>query len=366
MITEVGSVFPVDTLYGDETHEKYTKEEFGSFLNLDKNVLFLSLGREAFSIIAYNHSANKKVLLPMYTCQTVVDPFVELGWEFDTYSIDTNLRINIQNLKEKLYVFKPGVAVFHPYYGTFFTQEEIEAIREVKSNGVIIVVDYTQCIYNKEHIDHADYVVGSLRKWFDSPDGGYIYSRCQDISAYGSLSENMSFVIPQIDSMYLRGRYFKTGDQGLKDISIRLNKQAVSVAGKNIEPHALSIFGMNRLLNADVVTFGKIRLSNYAYLYNHLFQTGKVKFVYNDIGEVVSSPLYFPIYCENRGELQKKLAENSVYAPILWERPEFYTCSDESSSYIYDHILVIPIDQRYGIDEMKRVCKIINSFSKED
>lgn len=365
MITEVGSIFPLETLH-TEVCRKYTKEEFGSFFNWDKNVLFLSLGREAFSIIAHNHSANKKVLLPMYTCQTVGAPFVELGWEFDTYSININLRINIQHLKEKLHVFKPGVVIFHPYYGTFFTQEEIEAIREIKNSGVIVVVDYTQSIYCKEHIDHADYVVGSLRKWFDSPDGGYIYSRCQDISAYGSLFENMSFVIPQIDSMYLRGRYFKTGDKGLKDISIRLNKQAVSVAGKNIEPHALSIFGMNRLLNADVVTFGKIRLSNYVYLYNHLFQTGKVKFVYNDIGEVVSSPLYFPIYCENRVELQKRLAENSVYAPILWERPEFYTCSDESSSYIYDHILVIPIDQRYGIDEMKRVCEIINSFSKED
>lgn len=364
MMTEVGSIFPLNTLHID-SRERYTKEEFESFLNLDKNVLFLSLGREAFSIIARNHSTNKKVLLPMYTCQTVGDPFVKLGWKFDTYSIDINLRINVRSLKEKLHSFKPGIVVFHPYYGTYFSQDEIEVIDEIKSNGVIVVVDYTQSIYCKKRIDSIDYVVGSLRKWFDSPDGGYIYSKCQDVSGYDSLSENISFVMPQIDSMYLRECYFKTGDQTLKDISIRLNKYAVSIAGKNIEPHALSVFGKNRLLNADVITFGKIRLSNYTYLYNNLFQSRKVKFVYNDINEIVSSPLYFPIYCENRAELQRRLAENRVYAPILWERPEFYMYLDESSSYIYDHILVIPIDQRYGINEMRKVCEVINSFSKE-
>ena len=364
MTIEVGSIFPLYTLHIN-TFEKYTKEEFSLFLHLDENTLFLSLGREAFSIIARNHSTNKKVLLPMYTCQTVGDPFVELGWELDTYSIDVNLRINVRSLKKKLQSFKPGIVVFHPYYGTSFTQYEMEVIREIRSSGVIVVADYTQSIYCKEHVDHADYVVGSLRKWFDSPDGGYIYSRCQDMSAYGSLSENMPFVMSQIDSMYLRGCYFKIGDQALKDISIRLNKHAVNIAGKNIEPHALSGFGMNRLLNADVVTYGKIRFSNYTYLYNNLLQTEKVKFVYNDINEVVSSPLYFPIYCENRVDLQRKLAGNGVYAPILWERPEFCTYLDESSSYIYDHILAIPIDQRYDIDEMKRVCKVINSFSKE-
>ena len=84
---EVGSVFPLDTLEISPI-TRYTIDEFKDFLGLNDCVLFLSLGRESFSIIARNHPQVKRVLLPTYTCQTVCDPFVELGWDIDTYLID--------------------------------------------------------------------------------------------------------------------------------------------------------------------------------------------------------------------------------------------------------------------------------------
>jgi hypothetical protein len=365
MITEVGSIFPLDTLE-IKLSTKYTNEEFKSFLGLKDDTLFLSLAREGFSIVARNHSENKKVLLPGYTCQTVCDPFVELGWELYTYLIDDNLRINECNILEKVNCFKPNVAVFHPFYGSNFTPEEIDTIKLIKRQGVIIVIDYTQSIYYKEHLDFADYIVASLRKWFDCPDGGYIYSNNHNLSAYLNLQENISFIVPQTDSMYLRGDYFKTGNQHLKDISIRLNKQAVGGAEKNIQPHSLSTFSFNRLLNSSIEEFGNIRFDNYSFLHNNLIQNKKIRFVYGNLSEVISAPLYFPLFCKNRSELQKQLAQNKVYAPILWEIPEYYSDLDDCSKYIYEHILVIPIDQRYGIREMKRICDIINAFSKEE
>lgn len=365
MIKEVGSVFPLDTLEINPS-TRYTIDEFKDFLGLESSVLFLSLGRESFSIIARNHPSVRKVLLPSYTCQTVCDPFVELGWDIDTYSIDKNLRIDFQNIRERVNDFKPAVLVVHPFYGTTFNQEEINILEEIKSQGVIIVADYTQSVYCKKHLDCADYTVASLRKWFDCPDGGYIFSRIHDLSDYLSLSEFSDFVIPQRDSMYLRDFYFKTGNQHLKDISIRLNKQAVNGVEKNIFPHCLSDFGLNRLLNAPVEEFGKIRFENYSYLYQHLNQNEKIRFIYNNLDELVSAPLYFPIYCENRGELQKQLAQNKIYAPVLWPVPEYYKKLSESSQYIYSHILTIPIDQRYGSCEMERVCDVINNFSKDN
>jgi dTDP-4-amino-4,6-dideoxygalactose transaminase len=32
---------------------------------------------------------------------------------------------------------------------------------------------------------------------------------------------------------------------------------------------------------------------------------------------------------------------------------------DEDADYLYDHILCIPIDQRYGEDDMKRVINTL-------
>ena len=160
---EVGSVFPLDTLEISPI-TRYTIDEFKDFLGLNDCVLFLSLGRESFSIIARNHPQVKRVLLPTYTCQTVCDPFVELGWDIDTYLIDEKLRIDSQDLRERVNDFKPAVLVVHPFYGTTFNQEEITVLEEIKKQGVIVVADYTQSVYCKEHLYFADYVVASLRK----------------------------------------------------------------------------------------------------------------------------------------------------------------------------------------------------------
>lgn len=365
MMKEVGSVFPLDTLQINSS-VRYTVDEFKRFFGLESNVLFLSLGRESFSIVARNHPQVKKVLLPTYTCQTVCDPFVELGWEIDTYLIDKNLRIDFQNIRERFDDFKPAVLVVHPFYGRTFSQEEINVLEEIKKQGVIIVADYTQSVYCKEHLRFADYVVGSLRKWFDSPDGGYIFSSHHDLSAYSSLSEYTDFVISQSDSMYLRNLYFKTGNHVLKDISIRLNKQAVNSVEKNIYPHLLSDFGLNRLLNSSIEEFGRIRFENYKYLYRNINQNEKIRFIYNNLDDLVSAPLYFPIFCENRSNLQKELALNKIYAPLLWPVPEYYKKLDDVSLYIYSHILALPIDQRYGFSEMERICSVINKFTEDN
>ncbi|MDY3032361.1 MAG: hypothetical protein SOR65_00270 [Odoribacter sp.] len=361
-ISEIGSIYPLETLDIRQS-VKYTLQDIKSYLHINNNGLFLSLGREGFSIVAHNHPEKKKVLLPLYSCQTVGDPFWQLGWQLETYSIGIDLRINIQNLEKKIEEFNPHVVVFHPYYGASFTPDELNIIADIKNKGIIIVVDYTQCIYEENIISFADYVVASLRKWFDCPDGGYIYSNFHSLSDFSNLSEYTSFVVTQKDAMFLRGRYFENGDIILKDISIRLNKLAVAGIEQNIFPHVLSDFGLNRLLNSDMEKYGEIRFSNFRYLYDNVINNNVIKFVYADIDDIKSSPLYFPIYCENRDELQKQLAINKIYAPILWSVPEFYRNLDDDAKYIYEHILVIPIDQRYGIEDMQRVSSVINSFS---
>lgn len=365
MEKEIGSIFPLETL-DLSTSTKSSLNDFKSALALPEDAVLLSLGRESFSIVARNHPEVKRVLLPRYTCQTVCDPFVELGWKVDTYQIDLSLRINLSDIEKHYNKFKPSVVVFHPFYGTHFTQEEIDIIKRFKDHGAIVVIDYTQSVYYSKHLEFADYIVGSLRKWFDCPDGGYVYSNCQNLSEYRNLLENVTFVVPQTDSMYLRGVYFKTGDQDLKNISIRLNKQAVANAEFNIFPHRLSIFGINRLLNSSVQDFGEIRLNNYKYLYHHIHQSDRIKFVYKELNDVVSSPLYFPIYCEKRTDLQKRLARNKIYAPVLWPIPNYYKNIDNISLYIYTHILVIPIDQRYNQDDMRKICDVINNFSENN
>ena len=104
------------------------------------------------------------------------------------------------------------------------------------------------------------------------------------------------------------------------------------------------------------------RRENYDYLFNHLKQNPNCTFVCPDSSEVLNTPLYFPIFVEKRESLQKALADSHVYAPILWpvENPDVLISED--IRYIYDYILAIPCDQRYGEEEMARIVRVINEF----
>ena len=72
------------------------------------------------------------------------------------------------------------------------------------------------------------------------------------------------------------------------------------------------------------------------------------------------TPLYFPILVDNRVQWQDLLADNDIYAPVVWPKADHCPDIDDNSQMIYDKILCIPIDQRYGIDDMDRIVKVIN------
>ena len=70
-------------------------------------------------------------------------------------------------------------------------------------------------------------------------------------------------------------------------------------------------------------------------------------------------PLYFPILCDDREKIQKLLVKNAVYAPIIWPKNEIFSRVSEKVEYVYEHLLCIPIDQRYDTDDMERIGAIM-------
>ena len=53
---------------------------------------------------------------------------------------------------------------------------------------------------------------------------------------------------------------------------------------------------------------------------------------------------------------------NRIYAPVVWPKADCCPEVDKDSEYVYEHILCIPIDQRYDVDDMERVVKVIKSI----
>lgn len=353
MIKEIGSIFPLSN--------QILQEEVSQQALLSHDKIEYSLCREAFYDIAINLSVKRKlVFIPAYTCQTVIAPFEEAEWSCIFYSIRKDLRIDVDDLLTKVRKLTPSLLVVHPYFGMDLADFEVSAIRQLKNVGVKIIVDLTQCIFSNKNYDFVDFYVGSYRKWFAIPDGGFLINY-SDSFIRRPLEENEDFVLRQTDAMYLRDLYFRYGEQRIKDISIRLNKAADHLVDSHISPHCISRLSCSLFRRYDLQKYQRIRLSNFSFLYEHLKGNTFYQPVCSNLMDVTTAPLYFTIYVDDRKALQQQLASNRIYAPIIWPVEDERVLVSDEVKYIYDHILAIPCDQRYDERDMKRISDIIST-----
>lgn len=357
MIKEIGSIFPLD----GATIAKHSSvnPQFGD------GKIYYSLCREALYDIAIqpHYIDNKRILIPAFTCQTVITPFVETGWEPIFYPIRRDLRIDILALRSIAEFHNPSLIVVHPYFGMDLNEDEENVLRILKSTGIEIVIDLTQCLFSSQEYSYCDFKVGSIRKWMSIPDGGFLESNSINIPQ--PKSENDAFVGKTADAMFLRHQYFVTGEVRLKEISIKFNKEANHTVANDIHPHKMSALSHNLLKDEDYANNQAVRLANFVFLHRNIIEGKNLTKMCQNIASVTSAPLYFTIYVHDRSKLQRILAENAIYAPVIWpvENPDVLINND--IKYIYDHLLAIPCDQRYTSEDMAKITLILNNYAQE-
>lgn len=349
---DIGSIFALT--------DKDIQTEVEEYPFYDGNLYRFSLCREALLVIAQKEKAEGcKVLIPSYTCDTVITPFLESQWDCTYYPIKKDLSINFEKTKKIIDSGKYNLFIVHPYFGMDLSEQELDLVSYAKNKGCKIVVDLTQCMFSNQRIVDADYYVGSFRKWYQVPDGGFLWAK--DVIEIETPPSNDYFVSMQIDSMYLRGEYFKNRDEYIKQISIRLNKLAVESVDFNIEPHKMADISFRLMEEINMDNVQSQRFLNYKYLLENI-KTPNIELLCNDINRVTTAPLYFIIYTKNRKEIQSKLCGEHIYAPIIW--PVYYkdVLIDDITKSIYDETLAIPMDQRYNERDMDRIVNILNQF----
>ncbi|MCQ2264573.1 MAG: hypothetical protein MJZ46_00810, partial [Bacteroidales bacterium] len=129
MVREIGSFYPI-----------YPENQESTISDNADALLRFSLCREALLLIAQQCAASgKRVLLPAYTCQTVIAPFVQEGWQCAFYPLNKNLRIDTVALPALAKSFRPTLCLVHPYFGNELNQSELNLLAELKSLGCVLV-----------------------------------------------------------------------------------------------------------------------------------------------------------------------------------------------------------------------------------
>ena len=394
---EIGSVYEIDPV----KNEKYViaphKElrMAGVLKYGKKNMVYTASGREAIELALYSlereeRSVCKKCLMPAYMCDTVFIPFKKKGWELIFYHVGKDMKADGQELDELIKKYQPGILFIHAYYGVDTWKELRPALVQYQKEGLLLMEDVTQSYYMRVDSDQekgigfgADYIVGSLRKWYAVPDGGFVVS---DHLLYPEVTvSESSFWKRRLDMQikkwnYLDGMQNRKGFDSLekqcwaehelprllkeKETYLAENRQLENELDHYEEITGLSALSHNMLLNVNEKACEKRRSENYRLLHEGLKNRKSLVPVFTECVET-AAPLYMPVYMKDRDALQSFLRERDIYVPVLWPvGKENAECLNEEEQYIFSHLAAIPMDQRYGSEEMKRIIDVIEEYER--
>lgn len=328
-------------------------------LKEDVSTKLIFLGRFAIDLALKDLSKdlkNKRALIPAYTCETVIQPFLDNSFEVFYYEVDKNLNVKISEINRLIKKHEIEVVLLQPMFG-FNTIVLDENILDIK-----IILDNTQGYFSKTKFNFQDYTIVSLRKWFGIPDGAILTKN------KGKLELNLSYVEDEYAKLALKAFNAKYNYLFLDNISKKTFREAYqrlkhSLSNKNVNS-SMSNLSKKIIRLEDFEFLKKQRRQNFNSLLeyfkdnNQISEEMDIRPVFKELGEG-TVPLYFPLYInENKRNLvQKYMAENNIYCPVIWPIPKNLDQSkiSEEIKWIYNHILVIPIDQRYNENDINYI-----------
>ncbi|KIL09772.1 hypothetical protein SR42_03020 [Clostridium botulinum] len=314
MSKEIGGFIELENFKGQEYHEELYR--FNTTTNAIKYVLI--------------NKKYKKVYIPFYLCECVRNMICELNLEYSYYRINERL--------EPIIDFKVEdnqVVLLVNYFGIYNEQN----IRHYNSLFNIIV-DNTQ-VFFQNSIDDID-MVYNCRKFFGVADGAYLNTDVEK-EKYDELYRDTS----NTRMAYILGRYEKNAQDYYKDF--RNNEEIL----RGLPMMKMSRLTKNLMKIIDYKTIKEIREDNYKYLHSALSNINKL-----DI-EPYENLFMYPLLVNNGNKIRRELITKKVYLPLLWPNVMEYNNSILWEKNLVENMLLLPMDQRYGIDDMDRVLEIV-------
>ncbi len=366
MKNEIGSFYEIaediekSEIFGKDGEKNWMQEMFGGM-----EMLLVCSGREAveaalMDIAQCRKPCGRVCLLPQYTCDTTIIPFEKQGWELHFFPVNQDLRPDKESFEKLLQQIAPDVLLAHTYYGVDTLAKVRESIQKQQEKGMIFVEDMTQSLALWKPGGIADYYVGSLRKWFPIPDGGFVAANHKLLVL--PEEEKKLFVEQKRRAQSLKYQYL-CGQEVEKEEFLKCNQAAEQYLYENDKVSSVSEYTKNRLKSLDIQMNFQKRKENASFLLQALWKLTKVKPVL-DLED--GSPLYVPVYANEREELQEFLTENHIFAPVLWPIPrQIKETLEGDMEFIFHHLLALPCDQRYGKKDMARMVQCLLKYEQK-
>lgn len=286
------------------------------------DALRLNSGRHSLEYVLKSRNCYR-VLIPQYSCDSLLEPVERLGIVFEYYKIDHKMfpeaTPNMDANDAFLYI---------NYFG--LCDDHVIALSRVY--GQQLIVDNTMAFFSTP-VDDID-TFYSARKFFGVPDGAYLYT---NIKLEEELEQDRSFE----SAKHLTKRIDLSPEDGYADF-VENNSRIRETPLRTMSKLTERLLGS---LNYDAAA--RRRSENYRILHRHLGHLNEMTLP----DEPPLGPMAYP-FLYRKEELRKKLHERRVFVPTYW--PNVLKDASESSfEYkLARWVLPLPIDQRYGESDM--------------
>lgn len=272
----------------------------------------------------------RAIWLPDYLCSAVREACEDEGVAVRTYAVGKDLL--------PIYDFNVGENEWL-YLVDYFGQLGVRDVEGAGSrSGNRLVVDEVQGFY-REPWPVAD-TIYTCRKFFGVADGAYLCTRdrtCLDAE------------LPCDHSAGRIGQVLGRVEDG---------SAAWFAASQTNEEHfahapvlAMSAVTDTLLRAVDYRLTAKTRERNWDTLDEELGESNLLDL------QKPKGPYMYPYLVEDAGEVRRHMAINGVFVPTLWPNV-LEDCLPETTAYRYaENILPLPIDQRYGVEDMYKVIE---------
>lgn len=305
--------------------------EIGGYIELDRftgNMLYddgvkLNCGRNALEYLI-NAKNIRKMLVPKFMCNSNDEVLKKHNIEVKYFSIGMDFKPIIEKRVDDEWLYLVN------YYGQLSNDY-------IKTLGKNIIVDNAQAYFQEPIVGYD--TAYACRKFFGVSDGAILFTDCKiDNLPQDESHTRMGFLLGRFErpASEFYQEYVDNNERFFDETLKRMSKLT------------------DNLLHAIDYEFVKNkRTENFEYLHDNLKHINKLKLI------VPKGAFMYPLYIDNGDTVRKKLQSIKIYVPTLW--PDvFNLCKENELEYdMAQNILPLPVDQRYGIEDMEYIVKEI-------
>ncbi|MCM1261964.1 MAG: hypothetical protein NC313_04515 [Butyrivibrio sp.] len=310
-----------------------------------------------------------KILMPSYICESVQNIFPKEKIVF--YDLQESFEVEEQLLVSQIESgdFDESIFYLMNYFGGLTSQRILKNLRTLCwEHRITVVEDTTHSIFTKPSTI-GDYCIASLRKWMAVPEGAVIYSKNQLPEEWGKLEHAQAS--HKIEAMVLKNLFL--GHTGayldLKDLDLinRNYRYIFTNEEEQIESrdklYGISDVSSFLLACGDVNQIIAKRKKNYYFLKEMLQDSGIELYPCANMQELDGVPFVALLLSDNgqRDLLKHNLSEHKIYCAVHWSIKDKAQLDHVNVQKWTEQLISLPIDQRYGIEEMEYLAETIIS-----